>query len=59
MNPIHPKVAVPTLVSLGIAIITAVLQQYFPTYLPNAAVMTALNAFVTGLVGYLTPNPPA
>jgi len=57
MSSVHPKVAVGTLVSLGVALIVVVLNQYVPAkYIPSAAVVTAFNAFVGALAMYFTPS---
>lgn len=57
MTPIHPKVALPTIVSLGITAIMVAIQQYAPTYSPNPALTSAIVAFVAAITGYFTPSP--
>ena len=59
MPPIHPKVALPTIVSLGITAVMIAVQQYAPAFAPNPALTAGVLAFVSALVGYFAPAAAA
>lgn len=53
---IHPKVAASTLATLGWTAVCLALQQYVPSYAPNAALAAAIGTFVSALAGYYMPG---
>lgn len=54
---VHPKLAASTIAGLFVAVVMLGIQQYAPSYAPNADLASAITAFVSAIAGYFTSSP--